>query len=344
MLTEKEILDARKLLQDAANPLYLFDDDTDGLCSFLVLRKKFGKGIGIVIKTSPELDASYSQKVDEIQPDLVVVLDKPLIAKDFLENVKTPIMWVDHHPVVNIKGIHYFNPRVHDKDDARPTSYQCSLIADEKSWIALLGCIGDWYMPDFYNDFLKKYPDLFKPANDAGVVLYETRFGRLAKIFMFLLKGKSAEIRKNISVLLKIETPYEILSCSTAQGKYLLKRTETPMKEYNGLLEKAVKEASNDKLLVFIYPGSKNSYTGELANELFYRFPERFIIVGREKNGEVKMSLRCKKLKLPAIIEKALVGVKGYGGGHDEASGGSVSQEDFERFIKNIKDEIADKL
>lgn len=344
MLTNKEILDARKLLQDAVNPLYLFDDDTDGLCSFLVLKKKFGKGVGIAIKTSPELDASYSLKVDEIQPDLVVILDKPLIQKEFLDNVKTPIVWIDHHPVANIKGIHYFNPRIHDKDDSSPTSYQCYLISGEESWIALLGCIGDWFLPEFYNDFVKKYPDLLKPAKDAGIVLYETRFGGLAKLFMFLLKGKSSEIRKNISVLLKIETPYEILDGATEQGKFLMKRTEKAGKEYDELLERALKEARDDKFLIFVYPSTKNSYTGELSNELFYKFQDKFIIVGREKNGEIKMSLRCSKVKLPSIIEKALVGIKGYGGGHDQASGGCVSQEDFERFIKNIKEEVADKL
>lgn len=344
MLTEKEILDARKLLQEAVNPLYLFDDDTDGLCSFLVLKKRFEKGIGIAIKTAPELDSSYLQKVNEIQPDLVVILDKPLVAREFLEGINVPIVWIDHHPAVNTKNVYYFNPRLHDKDDSKPTSYQCYLISGEESWIALLGCIGDWYVPEFYETFLKKYPDLFKPTNDAGVVLYETRFGGLAKIFMFLLKGKTAEIRKNISVLLKIETPYEILDGLSSRGKYLMKRTEKPMKEYNELLEKAVKEAADDKFLIFVYPSTKNSYTGELSNELFYRFPERFIIVGREKSGEIKMSLRCRKLKLPGIIEKALVGVKGYGGGHDQASGGCVSQEDFERFIKNIKEDVVGEL
>ncbi len=344
MLTDQEILDARQLLQDAVNPLYFFDDDTDGLNSFLVLRKKFGRGIGIPIKTSPELDVSYASKVDEIQPDLVVILDKPLVAKEFFERVKVPIMWVDHHPIIAVKNIHYFNPRVHDEKDARPTTYQCYLIAGEESWESLLGCIGDWYLPDFYNDFLKKYPDLLKPATDVGEVIYGTRFGELTRIFMFLLKGKPDEIRKNISTLLKIQTPYEILDEATPAGKYLAKRIEKPMKEYKELLDKAIKEATDENLLVYIYPGSKNSYTGELANELFYRFPKKLIIVGREKNGEIKMSLRSNLLKLPTIIEKALVGIKGYGGGHDQASGGCVSQEDFERFIKNIKDEITNKI
>jgi hypothetical protein len=344
MLTEKEILDARKLLQDAVNPLYLFDDDTDGLSSFLVLRKKFGRGVGIPIKTSPELDAVYASKVDEIQPDLVVILDKPLVAKEFFDKVNVPVMWVDHHPVTAVKNVHYFNPRVHDNNDARPTTYQCYLISGEESWESLIGCLGDWYLPDFYGDFLKKYPDLLKPAKDAGEIIYETKFGQLTRIFMFLLKGKSDEIRKNISTLLKIQTPWETLDSATPQGKYLMKKIEKPMKEYKELLSNAVKEATDENLLVFIYPGSKNSYTGELANELFYQFPKKLIIVGREKNSEIKMSLRSNNLKLPLIIEKALVGVKGYGGGHDQASGGCVSQNDFERFIKNIKDEMADKL
>ena len=58
-------------------------------------------------------------------------------------------MWVDHHPIIAVKNIHYFNPRVHDEKMPRPTTYQCYLIAGEESWESLLGCIGDWYLPDF---------------------------------------------------------------------------------------------------------------------------------------------------------------------------------------------------
>ena len=65
-------------------------------------------------------------------------------------------------------------------------------------------------------------------------------------------------------------------------------------------------------------------------------YPEKVILIGREKSGEMKMSLRSKEIILPRLIEKALVGIKGYGGGHDFAIGSSVKIEDFERFIENL--------
>ena len=80
------------------------------------------------------------------------------------------------------------------------------------------------------------------------------------------------------------------------------------------------------------------SFTGDLSNELLFRFPKRVILVGREKNGEVKLSLRSgPKIKLSEILEKALVGIDGYGGGHEYACGACVKSEDFKRFVSNLK-------
>ena len=41
-----------------------------------------------------------------------------------------------------------------------------------------------------------------------------------------------------------------------------------------------------------------------------------------------------------SILKNALVGIEGYGGGHEYACGASVKKEDFERFIENIKSQI----
>ncbi len=40
------------------------------------------------------------------------------------------------------------------------------------------------------------------------------------------------------------------------------------------------------------------------------------------------------------IIEKALVGISGYGGGHEHACGACVKVEDFNQFIDNFKKEL----
>jgi len=55
------------------------------------------------------------------------------------------------------------------------------------------------------------------------------------------------------------------------------------------------------------------------------------------------MSLRSKEIILPKLIEKALVGIKGSGGGHDYAIGSSVKIEDFDRFIGNLNDLLKTK-
>ena len=83
------------------------------------------------------------------------------------------------------------------------------------------------------------------------------------------------------------------------------------------------------QLLVFIYPDDKMSLTGELSNELLYKFPDKVIIVGRKKNEEVKMSIRSKNIVISSILEKALIGLEGYGGGHECACGANVKEIDL---------------
>ena len=82
------------------------------------------------------------------------------------------------------------------------------------------------------------------------------------------------------------------------------------------------------------------SFSGDLSNELIYRYPDKIVIVGREKSGEVRLSLRSMKKVLPPVIEKALIGVEGYGGGHEYACGANVKKEDFERFVESIREQV----
>ena len=60
----------------------------------------------------------------------------------------------------------------------------------------------------------------------------------------------------------------------------------------------------------------------------------------REKDDEMRMSLRSNK-KLPPIIEKALEGIEGYGGGHEYACGACVKKKNFKDAwkIQRLSDE-----
>ena len=45
MLTKKQINEIREHLEKAQNPLFFFDNDPDGLCSFLLLQRYIGRGM-----------------------------------------------------------------------------------------------------------------------------------------------------------------------------------------------------------------------------------------------------------------------------------------------------------
>ncbi len=340
MLTEKQYQQIKEELDNCQNPLFFFDDDPDGLCSFLLLYRYKKEGHGIVVKTHPKLDIRSAPKVEQYAADKVFVLDVAQLEQDFIDACKVPIIWIDHHGPHEMDNVKYFNPRLTKKDSNIPTTCMCYKVVQRDLWIAMLGCVADYCMPDFADDFKKKYPDLMNNEKSADDIYFNTKLGNLIKIFSFSLKGKPSDVMKSMKILTRIESPYEILNQETARGKFIFQRYEKMNKSYDSLLESAVKEEGREKLLVFTYADDKMSFTGDLANELLYKFPDRIIIVGRKKGEDVRMSIRSKNTLIPPILEKSLAGLEGYGGGHEYACGANVKEKDFREFLKRMKKNI----
>ena len=259
------------------------------------------------------------------------------LEQDFIDASKVPIIWIDHHGPYERNNVRCFNPRLSKKDANIPTTYMCYNAVKQDLWIAMTGCIADYYMPDFFDEFKEKYPDLTDGKKSIGDLYFKSKIGILIKIFSFCLKGKTSEVMKCMKVLTRIQSPYEILNQETAQGNFIYKRYEKINKLYGSLLSDAMKNAGEEKMLVYTYSDDKMSFTGDLANELLNKFPDKIIIVGRKKDDEVRMSIRSKNVVIPQILDKSLSGLEGYGGGHEYACGANVKQDDFNEFIKRMK-------
>ncbi|TKJ17207.1 hypothetical protein CEE44_01580 [Candidatus Woesearchaeota archaeon B3_Woes] len=341
MLTEEQVKDLRGELDNCKKPLIFFHDDPDGFCSFLLFYKYIGDGRGITLKTSAEMGPGFARKVEEYQPDKVFILDKPSVSQEFLDKVKQPVIWVDHHPAIKRHKVKYFNPRVNNPDINLPASYLCYQATQQNKWISMVGCTGDWVIPPFIDEIKKEYPDLIdkniKKPEDA---LFNSKFGKLARIFSFCLKGKMDDVIKCIKIMTRIKTPYEILNQETAQAKFIYKRYSSIEREYQDTLKKAIKQKTEDEILFYLYEQNKMSLNQDLSNELLYKFPDKVIIVGRERNGEAKLSLRANNYNLPQILKKALEGCEGYGGGHEHASGANIKVKDFDKFMQQFKQQI----
>ena len=335
MLTKKQIKDIRNILQKSKTPFYFFDGDPDGLCSFLLLMRKYQKGDFECVLAPVSEEYPYITKSREIYSDLVVVLDRANLTQKAIDSFKTEVLWIDHHPPIKRQKVHYYNPRLNKINV--PTTYMAYQISQKDLWIAVVGTIADYYFPSFSKKFSEKYPDILpKNMQNIDKILFETKLGELIKIFSFNLHGSENAVRKNVEYFLSIKDPYEILNKESEAGEILYRNYEKMSKKYNRLLKKALREESNDFLL-FTY-NSQTGFSSDLSLELLYRKNAKVVVVAKEsKNSdEISMSLRSREINLHECLNQAFKGLNGSGGGHEHACGANVKKKDFEPFINQL--------
>ncbi|MEK6905145.1 MAG: hypothetical protein AABX24_01965, partial [Nanoarchaeota archaeon] len=85
MLNPTQVALLQEELKTAKNPLFLYDSDADGLCSFLLLYRIHREGKGIRVTNTSKIDEQFVLKVQEINPDKIFVLDIPQIDQQFVD-------------------------------------------------------------------------------------------------------------------------------------------------------------------------------------------------------------------------------------------------------------------
>ncbi len=345
MLTEKQIIEIREHLENAKNPVFFFDNDPDGLCSFLLLQRFIGRGRGVVIKEAGKLSARYFHRVEEFKADYIFVLDKPAIDKEFIEMAKAKnltIVHIDHHPPEALEGKteYYYNPMLVSKTN-EPASDLCYKIAKRKEdiWIAAVGCISDACIPDFIDEFQKKYPELinikYKTAFD---ILYKTEIGKIAMILSFGLRDTTSNVVLMMKFLMNAANPRDLLE-ENAKTKSFLNKFEHIFKIYMNLLERAKQSASED-ILFFSYSGEVG-LNRDLSNELMYLYPGKIIVIAYTKGNRANVSMRWEKGDIRTPTLKALEGLEGAtGGGHEHAPGAQMPADQLKQFKENLFKEI----
>ena len=353
MLTEKQILEIREHLEKAQNPIFYYDNDADGLCSFLLLRRFIGRGYGVAVRSYPDLDASYLKKAEQLKADYIFILDKPLMAKEFIEEadlMQLPLVWIDHHEIArseisenvpNPKNFHFYNPALNERKDksGEPTSYLAYKIAGRKEdiWIALIGCIADCYMPDFADEFGKRYPEFWgKGINEPFDVYYKTEIGRIALSLNFGLKDSISHVVQLQNFLISCKGPSDVFLELEINKSFRDKYNEIN-KKYEILLREA-KESESKKVIHLIYGGDM-SMSSDLANKLSYLYPDKYVLVAYKKGTITNISLRGNKIR--AVLEKILKKLENArGGGHKNAVGARIMTENLEKFKELLEQEI----
>jgi single-stranded DNA-specific DHH superfamily exonuclease len=344
MLTDKQILEIRDHLEKAQNPVFFYDNDADGFCSYVLLRRFIGRGKGVVVRSHPDVDEGYAKKAQELNADYVFVLDRPILGEKFVEEIgklQLPIVWIDHHEMdkENIKGVSKFNPNIGKKKSNEPVCYWAYRVANrvEDSWIALMGCMADHYLPDFFKEFGKKNPELWglniKKPFDA---YYRTEIGRLARVIGFALKDSITHVVQMQNFLIKCKSPGDMLAEMESNRPFARKYKEIKVK-YNALLDRAKKDVG-EKVIFFNYGGDL-SISAEISNELSYFYPKNVIVVAYSSGPITNVSMRGRKVR--NIIKEILpMFENSSGGGHEDAVGARIQTQDIERFKEEIKERV----
>jgi single-stranded DNA-specific DHH superfamily exonuclease len=351
MLTKKQIKEIRDHLDKAQNPLFLFDNDVDGLCSFLLLQRYSGKGKGFSIKSYPELTLDYFRKVHELDCDYIFILDKPVVSSEFFEEARKfniPVVWIDHHDdedIVVPKFVSYYNSFTNIKKKklfnknifAEPTTYLCYQVSQKKQdlWLAVVGCVADKYYPKFYNKFEKEYPELSIKSKDAFEIFYKSEIGKIARIFSFAIKDRITNVIRMMKFLKKVKYPYQVLE-ETKDNKIMHNRFKEINSKYQKFRDRAVAVGKKSGKILFFKFGGDMSIASDLSNELSFMFPKKIIIVAYTGEVKANLSLRGDNVR-KAVLEVISELENATGGGHRNAVGATVRIGDLEKFRKGIE-------
>lgn len=344
MLTDKQLNEVRQHLENAQNPVFFFDNDPDGLCSFILLRRFCEKGKGVPVKGAHETEKGYFRRVKEFESDYIFILDNG-VSKEFVQEAQKyniPIVVIDHHPAEFEKipkEVNYYNPLLNDekKEKGEPVTALCYQLTRRKDdlWIAIVGCVYDFYVPDFYKEFQEKYPDLsISEYKNAFDILYSSAIGQITRTLGNGLKDRTTNVINMMKFLLNVKNPYEILEDSKGTHSFLKRSREIESKRKQ-LIYKATKDiADNDKIIFFKYSGDL-SISRDITNELYFRYPDKIIVVARESEDKVTISASGKKIRTIAL--EAIKDLKdASGGGHEEAIGIKLRKEDLQKFKNNL--------
>ena len=357
MLTENQILEIREHLEKAQNPLFYYDNDLDGLCSFLLLRRYIGRGKGIAVKSYPDLNVQYAKRAEELKADYVFVLDKPLLAKDFVDEIdklQIPLVWIDHHDIQGSEksiensiekdnAIYLYNPSKNKgkSKSTEPVTFLSYQVTQRKEdiWLAFMGCIADHFFPKFSAEFISQYPEFWPKKvkiTDPFEAYYKTEIGRIAQSLSFGLKDSITNVVLLQNFLIGCSGPGDVFQEIESNHAFRARYSEIK-KKYDVLIEKAKSETS-EKLIFFDYMGDL-SISAEIANELSFLYPKKYIAAAYIKGGISNISLRGKGVRI--ILEKILKFFEGAtGGGHDDAAGARVKTSDLAKFREKLEGEI----
>lgn len=370
-LLENKLNEISSLMESSQNILLFYDDDTDGLTSYYILRDSFNniKQSFPYVKNNKKQSFLLSQ-IDYDGVDLVLFVDLADIDEYFLEHFKDKkIIIIDHHvpnynSFIEKYDITYFNPLNFDSKDNRPACYWSWYLSGCKNSQLLnvvLGSVSDFFLLPVIKD-LKTYDEtsfytLFPFIdNNQEKKLFDSLDGISWKeeewIRYLTYDAGLIEFKNFFDFIFKMEDYKDILrSLSNIEGldlsqikehidsgkNFPFSRYYQQKKEVEKHLDEALNQESS-RFFLYEYRGNE-SYTRAISEELMHRKSDCEIVMvcyKKIRSNYYSCSLRSRQVDLNYLIKKSLNGLDGNGGGHKHAAGLRIKKVDYQEFLEKF--------
>jgi len=338
----------------------LNDTDADGICSGVLLSKGIerlrGKPIDEVVYQPHKnvgITKETAEKCRKLKIDILFTVDKAVDEeRELLENASLffQVICIDHHPfkddatdemVLVIKS-----QMISELDGGRyPAS---KLVYDlfsplvdmrDLDWVSAAGLIGDgsyqtW--KDFTDDTLERYGMDPKPD------IFDTDLGLVARYIGSAVMFDSRNVKVAFDILLKSEKPKDLLS---SRLKLYEEEIDKELQLWISEHKRRAKFFPELELIFYVvsprFP--LNSPLSSILSQKYY--PTSTLVVVHDSGESILgVSLRRQDYKIdcPSLVKAACAGLKdASGGGHIPAAGGKVRRDDLDKFLDNLKSEIA---
>lgn len=326
-----------KTLKPSDRILIVHHMDADGYCSAAILLHTLESlGIKNITHKSSDVEALKeiicAVKSGEFDKIIILDIDAPALKPEF-ERINAETLIVDHHMVrtdLNGRKLTYVNPRLADGELYQPASYVvykiASLIADSKDveWLAALGTIADYAYEDC-RDVIENFSGIRSRADIPDSELWKASKILYGAIIYANSEGSKIGHKKLVDSLLSAGGVDELVAMSPI--KSASKKFEN---EYERAKRDFLKSAKTEGSVTIGILGSQmKRLCAALSTDLSVEHSDRTIIVLERRGGRLKVSARRQdgSVHLGKMMEKCA-----HGGGHRNAAGGSIAEDELEDF------------
>ncbi len=321
----------------------VYDYDVDGICScalMILLLKKLGKDVKkYAVSPRPSFEKNPAIELVKHYQD-IIILDISLENDKISDLKRKNVLNIDHHES-GLKETTGNITILKNKNKYTPTSkivYDLGLKIigkefEKYDWISAAGTIADYGGPShkrFINKTLKRY-DLKKGEDKA---YFESDLGVIANVTNAIrTAGNPAKTGIAVRALMECGAPQDFLKGENAKVRLLYQLYNRIQEYIDQELERFYDKAkkTGDRVLFYL-KNPKYNIRSTMITMISTKTDRTIAIAETRNTGNIHISLRSKKENVLDIIEEIKREIHATGGGHKNAAGVTIREEDLDTF------------